>query len=231
MEKVVCIIPARIGSKRLKNKNIRPLNGKPLIAWTLEEARKSHLIGKIIVSTDDQTIADIGMSYDAEVIKRPRELASDTAKTIDAVIHVLDCLKQLNYHADHVVLLQCTSPFRTRSHIDEALAKYLKNLENFDSLISVTKTEHPPWWVKSIGEAGQLVDIIKYDRQKYSRAQDFPDVYRINGAIYIAKVEKLLEFNGFQTARTLPYIMEPQFSIDIDSETDFMFAEFLMGRN
>lgn len=230
MDKILCIVPARSGSKRLKNKNIRPLNGKPLIAWTLEEARKSCFIDRIIVSTDDEAISDISISCGAEVVMRPRELASDTAGTVDAVRHVLDWLKQRDYNAEHVILLQCTSPLRTVRHIDEALGKYLDNKDNFDSLVSVTRAEHPPWWLKSIDETGLITDFIEYDKDKFKRSQDFPDVYRLNGAIYTAKVGKLLECNGFQTKRTLSYIMEPLFSIDIDTETDFMLAEFLMDR-
>ncbi len=230
MEKVLCIVPARSGSKRLKNKNKRPLNGKPLIAWTLEEAKKSILIDRIVVSTDDEAISDISMLLGAEVVMRPQELASDTAGTVDVVKHALDWLKQKDYSAEHIILLQCTSPLRTAGHIDEALGRYLDNMGSIDSLISVTRAEHPPWWMKSIDRTGILTDFLEYDRDKYKRSQDFPDVYRINGAIYIVKASKLFEFNGFQTEKTLSYIMEPQFSIDIDTETDFMFAEFLMSR-
>ncbi len=227
--KIVCIIPARAGSKRLINKNTRPLNGKPLIAWTLEEAKKSLLIDRIIVSTDDEAVSNISGAYGIEVVKRPEELAADEAATADVVIHVLGLLKQRAFCPGHVILLQCTSPLRTAKHIDEALRKYLDSKEDVDSLISVSREEHPPWWSKTIDKSGFLFDTFEYDRQKYSRSQDFPDTYRVNGAIYIARTKKLLEFKGFQMERTLSYVMEPRLSIDIDTETDFMFAELVMN--
>jgi CMP-N,N'-diacetyllegionaminic acid synthase len=227
--KIICIIPARGGSKGLIRKNVRDLNGKPLIGWTIDEAKKSHWIDRILVSTDDKEIADVSIGFGAEVIRRPAELAQDSSTTIDAVLHTLDILESTNYRPEYTLLLQCTSPLRTVSHIDEAIKKFLENIEIADSLVSVSKVGHPPWWYKKLDTNGYISDFIKYDKKSFTRRQDFPDVYNTNGAVFIAKTQMLNKVKDFEMERTLAYVMDSDSSIDIDSEMDFIIAECIMN--
>jgi CMP-N-acetylneuraminic acid synthetase len=224
---IYCIIPARKGSKRLPNKNTRPLLDKPLISWTIEEAVKSYYIDSITVSTDDEAVMDIADGYGIYVLKRPQELAADNSSTIDVILHFISHMREKGEDAKHIILLQPTSPLRTAKHIDEAIYSYLRKIDKIDSLISVTKSEHPPWWTKKIGENGILEDVFKYDRSEFKRSQDFPETFMVNGAIYIAKTDSFIKNKGFWTDKTLPYVMENNCSIDIDTEFDLMLAEFI----
>lgn len=227
-EKMVCIIPARGGSKGVRRKNVKLLNGKPLIGWTIEEAGKSEYIDRIIVSTEDREISDTSKSFGAEVIDRPEELAQDASSTIDAAIHTLEVLKSRSCVPEYVMMLQCTSPLRRVMHIDESMGKFLSNKENADSLISVSKVDHPLWWYRMIDDTGYLKDLMEYDKNRLYRRQDFPGLYCLNGAIYIIKTQKLYEHKNFQTGKTLAYVMDRISAMDIDNEMDFMIAEFIM---
>lgn len=229
MDKFLYIIPARGGSKGLPRKNVKTLVDKPLIAWTIDAALKSKYINKVVVSTDDSEIANISKKYGANVILRPAELATDTASTMDVIIHTLNYLNNnKNYRPDFVVLLQCTSPLRDENHIDEAIEKIIYSEKEVDTLISVTKEEHPPWWLRTINTEGYIERYFESEVNKSARRQDFKDLYRPNGAIYIAKTEVLLKHKSFQTIKTIPYLMSYQSSIDIDTEFDFMLAETII---
>ncbi|HEY9062154.1 MAG TPA: acylneuraminate cytidylyltransferase family protein [Pseudobacteroides sp.] len=222
-----CVIPARKGSKRLKGKNTRLFLDKPLISWTIEEAMKSKNIGSITVSTDDEAVMEIANNYGISILQRPQELAADDSTTSDVVLHFISGMMERGDAVSHIMLLQPTSPLRTAKHIEEAIDYYFFNIDKIDSLISVSRSEHPPWWNKKIGENGLLTDAFPYDRSKFNKSQDFPRTYIVNGAIYIAKVDELIIHKGFETGRILPYIMERQCSIDIDNEFDLLLAEFI----
>lgn len=224
---ILAIIPARGGSKGVKRKNLRPLNNKPLIAWTFDAAKKSKLITRIVVTTEDSEIAEFSENSKVDVVHRPLELAQDHSTSVDAIKHCLETLEESDYRPDLIVLLQCTSPFRTTAQIDEAINLLLDNHEKFSALISVTKTEHPPWWLKTIDEEGRLHDFIQYDKDTYKRRQDFPPIYQLNGALYIIFTEKFYELNSLETENTYPYIMDVQSSIDIDTEHDLLLAELM----
>lgn len=224
---IYCIIPARKGSKRLPGKNTTLLMGKPLISWTIEEVMKSACIDNITVSTDDEAVMEIAMSYGVRVLKRPQVLASDDASTVDVILHFVKFLRDKGENIQHIMLLQPTSPLRTAKHIDEAADLYLSNIGSIDSLISVTKSDHPPWWTKKIEDNGGLKDVFEYDKLKFKRSQDFPETYMVNGAIYIAKTDSFISHKGFETGRTIPYIMDNSCSIDIDTEFQLKLAEFI----
>ncbi len=225
---VLCIIPARGGSKGVVRKNVKNLNGKPLICWTIEEAKKSRYVDRIIVSTDDEEISSISKNSGAEIIPRPAEIASDNSPIMDTILHSVRILEESGYYPDYIMLLQCTSPLRRTEHIDEAIEKLVSCKDEADSLVSVVKIEHPPWWYKTIDDAGYMHDFMDYDRIKLSRRQDFPPVYNTNGAIYIAKTEVLKQIKDFELGRPLAYIMDRISSIDIDEEMDFLVAELMM---
>jgi len=166
-----------------------------------------------------------GYGKNIEILKRPGVLTADDTTTADVILHFVSCLRERGEDVRHIMLLQPTSPLRNVAHIDEAVQNYLKNLDKIDSLISVTKSEHPPWWSRKIDENGVLEDVFKYEKSRCSLSQDFPQTYTINGAIYIAKTDSFIKYKGFETDRTLSYIMESHCSIDIDTEFDLMLAE------
>jgi len=225
-KKILAVIPARGGSKRLPRKNIKKFRGKALITWTIETALKSKYLDRVIVSTEDKKIAQLSKRYGAEVIKRPKSLSTDRARVEDAVFHTLSVLKKQNYEPDVVVLLQPTSPLRTRKDIDEAIAKFLKNECN--SLISVCEASPSPYWSFRIQD-GYLEPFAGWKYLKM-RSQDIPRTYMANGAIYISTPKNLFKNKSFYCKKILPYIMPKERSIDIDDEIDFKLAELLLRR-
>ena len=222
--KYLAIIPARGGSKRLPNKNILELNGKPLITWSIESAKKSKYIDDIVITSDSEKILDIAKKYNVKTIKRPDYLASDTATTFDAIKHTIDSLQD---KYEYIILLQPTSPLRNEKHIDEAI-ELLEN-KNADAIISVCETDHSPLWSNTLPEDLNMSNFLR-DEIKNKRSQDLPKFYRLNGAIYICKTDKLLEEKTFFIKNNIyAYIMDRKSSIDIDDEIDFKLAEILIG--
>ena len=222
--KYLAIIPARGGSKRLPNKNILNLNGKPLIVWSIEAAKKSKYIDDVVVTSDSEKILDIAKKYNVKTIKRPDDLASDMATTFDVIKHTIDSL-QNKYK--YIILLQPTSPLRNEKHIDEAI-ELLKN-KNADAVISVCETDHSPLWSNTLPENLDMRNFLR-DEIKNKRSQDLPKFYRLNGAIYICKTDKLLEEKSFFIKNNIyAYIMDRKSSIDIDDEIDFKLAKVLMS--
>ena len=220
---IFAIIPARGGSKGIVGKNIKPLNGKPLICHTIKESLKSRYSDRVFVSTDDTSIAKISKKCGAEIIDRPDELARDESPTIDAIFHAVDTIEDTS-NQDIIILLQPTSPLRNAADIDAALDIFMKT--DCDSVISMCKVEHSPYW------------CFKYEGDKFKplfgnkglkmRRQELLDVYRPNGAIYITTIKNLYKNNGFYCDQIVPYIMPAERSIDIDEEIDFKFAELLI---
>ncbi len=225
-KKILAIIPARGGSKGIVGKNIKELNGKPLIAYTIEEAKKSEYINRIVVSTDNEGIANISKKYGAEVpFLRPLELAQDDTPTIECVIHMLNVLKENeDYIPDYVCLLQCTSPLRTFNDIDGTIEKLLST--GLDSAASVCEAEVNPYWTNIFN--GERLEYFFKDGKEITRRQDLPNVYRLNGAVYVAKCDVLKNEMTFETEYTTGYVMDKNSSIDIDDIIDFKFAELLM---
>jgi CMP-N-acetylneuraminic acid synthetase len=224
--KIVAIIPARGGSRGIPSKNIKRLFGEPLIAWTIKQAKKSGYLDEIIVSTEDEEIAEISRKYGAEIIKRPEELAKDESPTIDAVFHVLEILRTENYNSNIVVLLQPTSPLRTAKDIDNAIELFLNS--NYESVVSVCEIEHPPYWSFKI--KGEYLEPLFGNEYLKMRRQDLHKTYMPNGAIYISTPQILYKYRSFYCEKTIPYIMPAERSIDIDTEIDFMLAELLMRK-
>ncbi len=220
----LAIIPARGGSKRLPRKNILDLAGNPLIAWTIEAGLKSRHIDKVVVSSDDDDILRISKNYGSEIIRRPFELASDTATTFDAIRHAMENSEST---FDYTVLLQPTSPLRNEKHIDKAIE--LLMLKNADAVISVCAMDHSPLWSNTLPEDGDMSHFLK-DELKNKRSQDLPKYYRLNGAIYICKTEKLLKAKTFLLKENIfAFIMEKEASIDIDDISDFYLASYFLS--
>lgn len=227
--KILAIIPARAGSKRLPGKNTKKMAGKPLIQWTMEAAKNCKLLAEVIVSTDDESIVELAKKTDVNVpFLRPLELAQDESTSIDVIKHAVEFFKKHGRKFDYIMLLQPTSPLRTAWHIDEAI-NLLKD-KNADAIISVCPTEHPPLWSNTLDEDGKMDLFISSDI-KNTRSQDLPVYYRLNGAIYITKIERLLSENTmFIKDNIFAYKMTTKSSIDIDESIDFTLAEAIMEK-
>ena len=225
--KRLCIIPARGGSKRLPRKNVKLLNGKPLVFYTIDSVIKSNIFDKVIFTSDDDTILHIVKNnYSStvlDVIERPEVLATDTSKVIDTVMHFLD----KSY--DQTWLTLPTSPMKIPE--DFTKASKLLNKET-DSVLSYTEMEFPP----TLGLVVKNNNVIEdYDQSNpwqsgNSRSQDHPVVYRPNGALYGAWTAKLKENKNYYVGQTKGYFMPRNRSIDIDTQFDFDLAEFMMKR-
>lgn len=220
----LAVIPARGKSKRLQRKNVLELCGKPLVAWSIEAGLKSEYIDKVVVSSDDDEILTISKKYGAEIIKRPDELASDTATTFDAVKHTIDNLEKY----DFIILLQPTSPLRNGNNIDESIE--LLDVKNANAVVSVCEMDHSPLWSNTLPKDGNMSAFLR-DEILNKRSQDLEKYYRLNGAIYICKTYKLLEEKSFFLKESIfAYKMSRKNSVDIDERIDFEIAELLMSK-
>ena len=225
--RILGIIPARAGSKRLPRKNLKELCGKPLITWTIESALEVAELAQVMVTTDSTDIANIAKGAGAEVpFIRPPHLATDTSTTIDVVRHALDYYKKKGQTYDFVLLLQPTSPTRRAYDIRKAIQQ-AKEFDA-DAIISVCKCEHSPLWTNSL-PADLSMDEFISPLTKNQRSQDLPPYYRLNGAIYLTKAERLIEENSFiLNKKTYAFVMNNESSIDIDDPLDFMIAEAIL---
>lgn len=222
MSSFLAIIPARYGSKRLPNKNILELNKKPLIAWTIEAAKNSDFIEDVCVTSDDDRILSIAGEYNVIKVKRPLELASDTSTTFDAIKHAIESNAQ---KYEYIVLLQPTSPLRTAQHINAAI-DFLKQ-KSADAVISVCEIEHSPLWSNVLPSDLDMSNFLTKESEQ--RSQELPKYFRLNGAIYICKTERLLaERSFFIFSNIYAFIMKQEDSIDIDTILDFHLAEILL---
>lgn len=223
----LAIVPARSGSKRLPEKNIKDLCGKPLIAWSIEAGIQSKYIDKVAISTDSQEYANIAQKYGGEVpYLRPQELSQDTSTTLDVLKHLITFYKDnFNERFHYVALLQPTNPIRQAKHLDEAIEKLLHYQGN--AIIGVCHCEHSPLWSNTLTSNERMDDFINPDIYNI-RSQDLPIYYRLNGAIYIAKTDWLMESKSLFGNNTYAYKMGIEESIDIDTMLDFKVAECIL---
>ena len=223
--KHLVVIPARGGSKGVPRKNIKLLAGKPLIQYTIEAARALFADDIICVSTDDIEIKEVVESLGLQVpFLRPNDLASDTAGTYEVLLHALNHYETTGYYPDTLILLQATSPFRTVTHLKEALQLFDTNCE---MLVSVKETKSNPYYV--LREENKDGWLVKSKEGNYTRRQECPKVYELNGAIYIINVNalKLKPIHEFERIRK--YEMDDVSSHDIDSVLDWKIAEILLS--
>jgi CMP-N-acetylneuraminic acid synthetase len=228
-KKVLAIIPARGGSKRLPKKNILPLAGKPLIGWTIEAALKCSFIDRVIVSTDCHDIGSISKSFGAEVpFYRPDDLSSDFSTSIDVVFHSIESLSCNGWLPEIIILLQPTSPLRSALHIENAFKLYKD--KKASNIVSVCEMEHSPLWCNTLPSDLSLNNYLPKEIVN-TRSQDIETYYRLNGAIYLADVASLTcNKSFFPDKGSYAYIMPVNESIDIDVENDFRMAEFYLDR-
>lgn len=224
---MIALIPARGGSKGLPRKNIKLLNGKPMLAYTIEAALNSKYITDVIISTDDQEIYDIALSCGAkDTFLRPRELAEDNSLAIDNYIYTIGRLeKEYNYNIESFIVLQPTSPLRSTDDIDNSI--HLFNEKKADSVISFCEEHHPIKWHKYINKNCQLESI--FDENLLMNRQDIMPTYYPNGAIYIFSKNLILE-RKYYSKNTYAYVMSRSRSVDIDTIDDFEYVQFLMGK-
>jgi len=224
--KILAVIPAREGSKGIRDKNIYPLCGKPLIAFSIESAKNSQFIDEIVVSTDSERIAAIAKEFGASVpFLRPKELATDTSKTIDAIIYTITELKKRGADYDILILLQPTSPLRTTEDIDGALKEFIKN--NKQPLASISEVNDHPILMRALDNDGTLKNLL--DVNSSVRRQDMPKIYRVNGSIYINCIADINTSTSFNDNK-IPYITTQNHSVDIDDEKDFILAEYYIKK-
>lgn len=211
------IIPARGGSKGIPNKNIIEVEGKPLIKYSIDAALESKYVDRIVVSTDSEEIAKVSAESGADVpFLRPVSLSTDTAKTIDALIHAVNTLKENGSAYDYLVLLQPTQPLRESFHIDEAIEKIVER--GAGSLVSVSDVHEHPILMRTINEQGNLINLLQ--TSSTVRRQDFPTFYKVNGSIYINKIDENFNENLSLNDNQLPYIMDTKYDVDIDEPFD-----------
>jgi len=225
---ILALIPARGGSKGLPRKNIRPLLGKPLIAWTIEQAKASKYIDRVVVSTDDEEIAEVAKKYGAEVpFMRPKELARDDSPTIDAVLHALEFFSEKGEKFDLLALLEPTSPLRKRGDIDRGIEILINSKRKATAVVSVGKVtlEHPAI-MKKIDSEGFLIPFIEA-KGIYQR-QQLEDVYFPYGVLYLSFTEAVRKYRTFYQPKTLPLFIERWQNYEIDDYYDLLCTEAIL---
>lgn len=224
--KPLVIIPARSGSKGVPGKNWKLLNNKPLIQYTIEAALNVFKKESICITTDSSEVKLIAEKLGLEVpFERPENLSNDTATTEDVILHALNFWKEHFFIPDYIVFLQPTSPFRTSNHIKNAISLFNKNI---DMVVSVKETRANPYYIlREENEEGYLKPSKKAN---FSRRQDCPKVYELNGAIYVINIESLKMKNISKFNKIIKFEMDELSSIDIDNETDWLFAEIIADK-
>lgn len=224
-KRYLAVIPARAGSKSLPGKNLLPLGGKPLIAWSIEAALASRYLDRVIVSSEDAEILAVARQWGAATpFVRPLELADDDTPGIDVALHACQALPGYDY----VVLLQPTSPLRTTADIDQAIE--LCQEREAPVCVSVTKADKSPYWMFYLDETRHMVPVVDA-AQRSALRQALPEAYALNGAVYVARIDWLKRMRSFLMAETVAYVMPRERSADIDTALDFKLAEAFVISN
>ena len=227
MGEVIGLITARGGSKSMPRKNILPLAGKPLIAWTIEAARSSRFLSRVLVSTDDPEIAEVAAGWGAEIpFMRPAELAGDTTPHVLVVEHAIRWLEEAEgSQPEYVLMLQPTSPLRTAEDIDGVIT--VAREREAIAVVSVSPMDRHPYLSKRILADGTLAEFVTSDIA-YLRRQDLPPAYALNGALYLNRCDSLLRDHTFVPPGALAYVMPPERSLDLDTLWDFHLVEMIL---
>lgn len=224
--RILSLVPARGGSKRIPGKNIKLLGGKPLINWSIDLALQIPSVVDVLVSTDDSTTAEVARSAGAFVPwLRPKRLASDEATTVDVCLHALDWYETARGKVDGLLLLQPTSPFRRRQTIERGLEMYERS--HCQPVVAVCSAASHPMSCFRIDGDTMRPFVGAFDHQ--ARSQDLPPAFVVSGALYLISPDELRRSHSFYSERTLPLLTGAQEeSIDIDTEWDWMIAEALL---
>lgn len=231
-KRVLALVPARRGSKGLPLKNIRPLGGKPLLAWPIEAARQSRYVDRVVISTDDAEFAAIAKAAGADApFLRPAALASDTSPSIDFILHALDALAAAGDDYDYVALLEPTSPLTEASDVDAALETLVAHQAQADAIVGVTAmtSSHPAFAVR-IASGGLIEPHSSPSFGQLPRRQDIEPLYSLDGSLYISSTTALRREHGFYHYRTLPYATPRWKSFEVDDLVDFICIEAVLAQ-
>lgn len=224
---IVGIVPARGGSKSISRKNLRPICGKPLVCHAIEAGLASQYIDRVIVSTDDQEIANVARTAGAHVpFVRPAQLAGDHVGPVPVLQHAVGWLEAHGERVNAVVTLQPTSPLRKASHIDAAIRKFIET--GADTVVTVCAVEYSPYWMQRLD--GDRLTPFMPEGMKTPRRQDLPPVFQLNGAVYVMRRDVVMEQGRVFGDDTRAIVMSREESIDIDEELDFALAELIASR-
>ena len=228
-KKILCIIPARSGSKGVPGKNVALVGGKPLIIWTIRAVKKSNMVDQIILSTDSEKYRLICQDYGIDSpFLRPIKFSDDQANSADVVKHALIWLKEnKGYQPDYILYLQPTSPLRSTQDINESIKIALEN--NADSVVSVELANKHPYFMKRINQSGQINHYLDL-KSPTPRRQDLEKLYVLNGAIFLVKTELILR-GSWYGERSYSYIMPPERSLEIDTPFEMLVADLLLRNN
>lgn len=221
----LALVVARGGSKSIPRKNLAPLAGKPLLAWTIDAAQRCQTELRLVVSTDDREIAEVARQCGAEVpFMRPAELARDDTPSLDVVLHAVDVLASRGYDADRVLLLQPTSPLRTPDDIDAATR--IAGDRDATSVVSVCPSRDHPWLTKRVTPEGVLEDFFPH--KPVVRRQELEPAFALNGAIYLTRTAWLRSHRSFYAQPTYAYVMPAERSLDVDEPWDLHLCELVL---
>lgn len=225
-QRFLAVIPARGGSKGIPNKNIIEINGRPLIDYTISEAKKSQYLDEIFVSTDSEKIASVSELCGLKVpFLRSAELATDDANTIDVLLEVINRLEEQGKKFDYIVLLQPTQPLRSAALIDSAIKEIIE--KEHDSLISVNEVNEHPILMRTINPDGSLNNVLK--EGSTVRRQDFTKMFKVNGSIYINKIDANFNKSTSLNDNKFAFIMDKKFDLDIDEPSDLELFKYLIN--
>ena len=230
-QRILCIVPARAGSKGLPGKNVRLLGGRPLLTWPISAALESSYVDRIIISTDSQGYADIAVAAGADApFLRPLELASDHSPSIDFIIHALDELAQSGDHYDWLLLLEPTSPLTEAGDVDAAIAMLAAADGQAESVVGVTamESQHPAYSVTRRPD-GRIAPLQGQRFADMPRRQDLNPVFNLDGSLYLSTVAALRRERSFCHDRTLGYVSSQEKALEVDSLTDFICIEALLA--
>jgi CMP-N,N'-diacetyllegionaminic acid synthase len=229
-DRCLAIVPARAGSKGVPGKNVAPVGGRPLLAWTLAAARAARGIDRLIVSTDSEEIAAVAREWGGETpFLRPAELARDETPGIEPVLHAVGWLAEHEgYRPELVLLLQPTSPLRIATDVEAALA--LLAAKDAEAVVSLCEVHHHPAWMKTLDLQGRVVDS-QPGSEAADRRQDLPRLFALNGAIFLAWTETLLTRRSWYCDRTYGYVMPEERSLDVDTPWQLHLANLLLSEH
>lgn len=231
-KRVLALVPARRGSKGLPMKNIRPLHGKPLLAWPIEAARASRYVDRVVISTDDTEFAALAKAAGADApFLRPAELASDTSPSIDFILHAIDTLEAAGDCYDYLVLLEPTSPLTEAHDVDAALEALAERRADADAIIGVSAlvSAHPAFAVR-LDAKGLARPFAAPSFGELPRRQDIEPLYSLDGSLYASTIEALRRERSFCHQRTLPYLTPRYKSFEVDDLVDFICIEALLAQ-
>lgn len=223
-KKCLTIIPARIGSKGLKKKNVKNFCGKKLIEWSFKAAKKCHYLNHIVVSTDSKEIIKVSKKYKMETpFLRPKNISKDNTSMYQVIKHCINFYKKRNIHFENIVLLEPTSPIREPNDLNKAMKLFLNKKNKFKSLVSIGEVSEHPYILFNI--KGKFLRKTSFFKKKYTRRQDLPKYYFPYGLIYISKIKDYLKNKSFLSKSTGYYFIKNYQNIEIDNTYDFYKAE------